>query len=93
MLRQIYLSESADDEGRPVARSRRTVARNFYGSFFPATASATRRLASATRRLIEQRKRTSGLTDPSQLAPFDANGGNKIQVIIETPKGSRKLLK
>jgi inorganic pyrophosphatase len=32
---------------------------------------------------------TSGLTDPSQLAPFDANGGNKIQVIIETPKGSR----
>jgi inorganic pyrophosphatase len=32
---------------------------------------------------------TSGLTDFSQLAPFDADDGNLVHVVIETPKASR----
>lgn len=31
----------------------------------------------------------ASLADPSRLAPFDGNGAHTIQVIIETPKGSR----
>ena len=32
---------------------------------------------------------TSGLSDFSQLAPFDADDGNLVHVVIETPKASR----
>jgi inorganic pyrophosphatase len=31
----------------------------------------------------------SGLADPSHLPPLDAEGGTTINVVIETPKGSR----
>jgi inorganic pyrophosphatase len=34
-------------------------------------------------------KRKSSLADPSRLSPLADDGGNLIQVIIETPKGSR----
>ncbi|MFI5070855.1 MAG: inorganic diphosphatase [Terriglobales bacterium] len=34
-------------------------------------------------------KRKSGLADPILLAPFDGDATEAIQVIIETPKGSR----
>jgi inorganic pyrophosphatase len=34
-------------------------------------------------------KRQSSLADPSRLAPLGEDGQNLIQVIIETPKGSR----
>jgi len=34
-------------------------------------------------------KAASGLADPSLIAPFDANDGNTIHVVIETPKGCR----
>ena len=32
---------------------------------------------------------TSGLSDFSRLAPFDADDGNLVHVVIETPKASR----
>ena len=34
-------------------------------------------------------KAASGLADPSQIAPFDADDGNLVHVVIETPKASR----
>lgn len=33
--------------------------------------------------------RRSSLTDPSRLPPMDPDGDNSLQVVIETPKGSR----
>jgi inorganic pyrophosphatase len=36
-----------------------------------------------------ENKAASGLADPSQIAPFDADDGNSIHVVIETPKGCR----
>jgi hypothetical protein len=39
---------------------------------------------------MPKRIKTSGvLADPTRLAPFDKDLHNRIQVIIETPKGSR----
>jgi inorganic pyrophosphatase len=35
------------------------------------------------------KKRKSSLADPSRLKPLDTRNGKTIQVIIETPKGSR----
>lgn len=34
-------------------------------------------------------KRGAGLANPSTLPPFDGENGRTIQVVIETPKGSR----
>lgn len=38
---------------------------------------------------MPKKKRRSSLADPSQLAPLDGDKGKTIQVVIETPKGSR----
>jgi inorganic pyrophosphatase len=38
---------------------------------------------------MAKKKRNKGLADPSRLAPMDADRKELIQVIIETPKGSR----
>jgi inorganic pyrophosphatase len=35
------------------------------------------------------KKSKRGLADPTRLAPHGSNGGDGLQVIIETPKGSR----
>jgi inorganic pyrophosphatase len=37
--------------------------------------------------MAKQRARTKSLADPVELSPFD--GEQKVQVVIETPKGSR----
>src|SRR5277367_676841 len=37
----------------------------------------------------KQAKRKSALSDPTRLAPFDGDAREGVQVIIETPKGSR----
>src|SRR6201993_421021 len=34
-------------------------------------------------------RRASGLADPSRLSPFDTDDHKTVQVVIETPKGSR----
>jgi inorganic pyrophosphatase len=39
--------------------------------------------------MSKKQKRNKGLADPSRLAPLDENDKEVIQVIIETPKGSR----
>jgi inorganic pyrophosphatase len=39
--------------------------------------------------MSKKQKRNKGLADPSRLAPLDADEKQIIQVIIETPKGSR----
>jgi inorganic pyrophosphatase len=39
--------------------------------------------------MSKKKKRNKGLADPSRLAPLDADEKEIIQVIIETPKGSR----
>src|SRR5215467_3416760 len=36
-----------------------------------------------------KKRHRASLSDPSRLAPFEQDGGHTIQVIIETPKGSR----
>ena len=38
---------------------------------------------------MPNKKNSKTLADPSKLAPFDANDKSLIQVIIETPRGSR----
>ena len=38
---------------------------------------------------MPKKKHRSALADPSRLAPLDEDNGNSIQVVIETPKGSR----
>lgn len=39
--------------------------------------------------MAKKKTRHSALADPSRLAPLDGNGEQTIQVVIETPKGSR----
>jgi inorganic pyrophosphatase len=39
--------------------------------------------------MAKKKKRNKGLADPSRLAPLDADEKEIIQVVIETPKGSR----
>lgn len=39
--------------------------------------------------MAKKKPRRSSLTDPSRLPPLDPNGNGTIQVVIETPKGSR----
>src|SRR5271154_6416335 len=39
--------------------------------------------------MAKKHKRNKGLADPSRLAPSDADEKEIIQVIVETPKGSR----
>jgi inorganic pyrophosphatase len=39
--------------------------------------------------MSKKKKRNKGLADPSRLAPLDPDEKEIIQVIIETPKGSR----
>ena len=39
--------------------------------------------------MAKKKVRSNGLANPSRLSPIDANDKQAIQVIIETPKGSR----
>jgi inorganic pyrophosphatase len=39
--------------------------------------------------MSKKKKRNNGLADPSRLAPLDPDEKEIIQVVIETPKGSR----
>jgi inorganic pyrophosphatase len=39
--------------------------------------------------MAKQKKRKGSLAEPTILSPFDGEGWKSIQVIIETPKGSR----
>jgi inorganic pyrophosphatase len=39
--------------------------------------------------MAKKKVRSNGLADPSRLSPVDADDKQTIQVIIETPKGSR----
>ena len=39
--------------------------------------------------MAKKQSRRGSLTDPSRLSPLDPNGDGTIQVVIETPKGSR----
>ena len=39
--------------------------------------------------MAKSKQRRGALSDPSALPSFDGNGDNTIQVVIETPKGSR----
>src|SRR5437773_4271151 len=39
--------------------------------------------------MARKSSRRSAFADPSRLQPLDTDGQNAIQVIIETPKGSR----
>ena len=39
--------------------------------------------------MAKRTQHKGSLADPSQLAPLDGDGQNTIQVVIETPKGSR----
>jgi hypothetical protein len=39
--------------------------------------------------MAKKKIRRSALADPSRLAPTDGDGKETIQVVIETPKGSR----
>jgi inorganic pyrophosphatase len=39
--------------------------------------------------MAKKKVRSNGLADPSRLSPIDADDKQTIQVIIETPKGSR----
>jgi inorganic pyrophosphatase len=39
--------------------------------------------------MAKKKIRRSALSDPSQLAPLDGDSDQTIQVVIETPKGSR----
>lgn len=45
--------------------------------------------ASTFKLLGEQMSKNHGLADPSLLKPFDADDKRWLQVVIETPKGSR----